>query len=86
MLINKLCIGGAKLSGGVGKMSGTLFGALIMGSFSNIFTLQRFLDPVWELVVVGSVLLSVFCLQAIVAIYRTTSKIKEKEYHLHNSG
>lgn len=57
-------IGGALLSGGVGKMSGTLFGSLIMGSFSNIFSMQKLLDPLWEKVVVGVILLTVVILQS----------------------
>jgi ribose/xylose/arabinose/galactoside ABC-type transport system permease subunit len=40
-----------------------------MGAFSNIFNLQRFLDPVWELVVVGGVLLAVVFLQSVVETY-----------------
>lgn len=72
--IAAVVIGGASLNGGVGKMSGTLIGALIMGAFSNIFNLQRVLDPVWELVVVGTVLLAVVVLQSMVTIYGTRSK------------
>ena len=66
-------IGGALLSGGVGKMTGTLFGSLIMGSFSNIFSMQKMLDPLWEKVVVGVILLTVVILQ---------SGIKQGTWHL----
>lgn len=64
--IAAVVIGGALLTGGVGKMSGTLFGTLIMGSFSNIFNLQKLINPVWQDVIVGAVLLSVIVLQAMV--------------------
>ena len=76
--IAAVVIGGARLTGGVGRISGTLIGVLIMGAFSNIFNLQRFLDPVWELVVVGTVLLVVVVLQAVVTKVGVQSKNKEK--------
>lgn len=64
--IAAVVIGGASLTGGVGKMVGTLFGTLIMGSFSNIFNLQKFINPVWQDVIVGTVLLIVIVIQAMV--------------------
>lgn len=64
--IAAVVVGGALLTGGVGKMSGTLFGTLIMGSFSNIFNLQKLINPVWQDVIVGAVLLAVIVLQAVV--------------------
>jgi ribose transport system permease protein len=67
--IAAVVIGGARLTGGVGNVSGTVAGTLIMGAFSNIFNLQRFLDPVWELVVVGCVLLAVVFLQSVVGMH-----------------
>jgi ribose/xylose/arabinose/galactoside ABC-type transport system permease subunit len=71
--IAAVVIGGAKLTGGVGNVSGTVAGTLIMAAFSNIFNLQRFLDPVWELVVVGFVLLAVVFLQSIARTYWTNA-------------
>ena len=68
-------LGGAKLTGGVGKVSGTFIGTLIMSSFSNIFSMQNVLGAVWSDVVVGSVLLIVIMAQAMVSIY---SKGKKK--------
>jgi ribose/xylose/arabinose/galactoside ABC-type transport system permease subunit len=72
--IAAVVIGGARLTGGIGKMSGTVSGTLIMGAFSNIFNLQRFLNPVWELVVVGCVLLAVIFLQSVIETYGVKSK------------
>lgn len=66
--IAAVVLGGARLTGGVGNISGTVAGALIMAAFSNIFNLQRYLDPVWELVVVGGVLLVVVVLQSVVGM------------------
>jgi ribose transport system permease protein len=63
--IASVVIGGAELSGGKGKISGTFFGALVMGSFSNIFNMQRVLNAVWQNVVIGSVLLLVVFVQAL---------------------
>jgi ribose/xylose/arabinose/galactoside ABC-type transport system permease subunit len=74
--IAAVVIGGARLTGGVGNVSGTVAGTLIMGAFSNIFNLQRFLDPVWELVVVGCVLLAVVFLQSLVETYWADAKAR----------
>lgn len=60
-------IGGAKLSGGEGKMTGTFIGVLVMSSFNNIFNMQQVINAVWEYTVVGVVLLLVVLAQAIVA-------------------
>ncbi|MDR1505618.1 MAG: ABC transporter permease [Treponema sp.] len=65
--IASVVIGGAELSGGKGKISGTFFGALVMGSFSNIFNMQRILNAVWQNVVIGAVLLLVIFIQALMA-------------------
>jgi ribose/xylose/arabinose/galactoside ABC-type transport system permease subunit len=51
-------------------------GTFITGAFSNIFNLQRFLDPVWELVVVGCVLLAVVFLQSLVETYWANAKAR----------
>ncbi|WP_286154015.1 ABC transporter permease, partial [Sporofaciens musculi] len=67
--IAAVVLGGAKLTGGVGKVSGTFIGTLIMSSFSNIFSMQNVLSAVWSDVVVGSVLLSVIMVQAVVTLY-----------------
>ena len=73
--IAAVVLGGAKLTGGVGKVSGTFIGTLIMSSFSNIVSMQNVLSAVWSDVVVGSVLLIVIMAQAVVSIY---SKGKKK--------
>jgi ribose/xylose/arabinose/galactoside ABC-type transport system permease subunit len=72
--IAAVVIGGAQLNGGIGKISGTFFGSLIMGSFSNIFRLQKLLDPLWEHAIVGSVLLIVIMLQSLAEIYGSARK------------
>ena len=69
-------IGGADLNGGKGKMSGTFVGALIIGSFTNIFTLQNILDPVWENVVIGAILLIVVVAQSVTQLFGTRKKVK----------
>jgi ribose transport system permease protein len=63
--IASVVIGGAALSGGKGKISGTFFGSLVMGSFSNIFNMQRILNAVWQNVVIGFVVLLVIFIQAL---------------------
>ncbi len=64
--IAAVVLGGALLTGGVGKVSGTFIGVLIMSSFSNIFSMQKWIDAVWQDVVVGAVLLIVVMIQAII--------------------
>ena len=59
-------IGGASLNGGIGKISGTFIGSLIMASFTNIFSLQSWVDAVWQDVAVGGILLAVIYVQVIV--------------------
>lgn len=76
--IASVVIGGASLTGGIGKMTGTLLGSLIMGSFSNIFKLQRYLDPVWEFVMIGTILLAVVILQSLATIYGSARGKKTK--------
>jgi ribose/xylose/arabinose/galactoside ABC-type transport system permease subunit len=84
--IAAVVIGGASLSGGIGKMSGTVYGTLIMGAFSNVFNLQKILDPVWELVVVGSVLLTVVFLQSLVRTYGAKRQVKERAIVANRGG
>lgn len=66
--IAAVVLGGAKLTGGVGKVSGSFIGTLIMSSFSNIFSMQNVLDAVWSDVVVGTVLLIVIIAQAMITL------------------
>ena len=48
-------IGGASLSGGVGKVSGVIIGALIMSSIDNGMSLMN-VDSSWQYVIKGIVL------------------------------
>lgn len=66
--IAAVVIGGASLNGGIGKMSGSFIGALIMASFANIFKLQTLLGAVWEDVAIGVVLLAVIIVQALITM------------------
>ncbi|HBE79322.1 MAG TPA: ABC transporter permease [Firmicutes bacterium] len=78
--IASVVIGGAALTGGIGKMTGTLFGSLIMGSFSNIFKLQRYIDPQWEFVMIGTILLAVVIIQSFATIYGSARRKSAKVY------
>jgi len=75
--IAAVVIGGAPLTGGIGKMTGTLFGSLIMGSFSNIFNMQKLLHPLWEKVFVGAILLLVVLVQSAISLYGSSYRIKQ---------
>lgn len=72
--IAAVVLGGAKLTGGVGKVSGTFIGTLIMSSFSNIFSMQNVLSAVWSDAVIGSVLLIVIMAQAAVTLHGKRKK------------
>lgn len=63
--IAAVVLGGTMLSGGQGKMSGTLFGALILGIVSNIINLEPRLSTYLGNVVTGLILLIVVIIQSI---------------------
>ncbi|MCD2493364.1 ABC transporter permease [Lacrimispora sp. NSJ-141] len=71
-------IGGAYLSGGVGKVSGTFIGVTIMGLFTNVFNMQSFLSSFWERVFTGAILIAVVFVQAVITHQKTTGKKKRK--------
>lgn len=60
--ITAVVIGGTLLTGGVGTVRGTVAGLLIINILPNIFNLTS-VDPSWQLVVRGGVLLAVVILQ-----------------------
>ncbi len=60
--ITAVVIGGTLLSGGVGTVRGTLAGLLFINILPNIFNLTG-VDPSWQLVVRGGVLLAVVIFQ-----------------------
>lgn len=66
--IAAVVLGGAQLSGGIGRLGGTFLGAIIMGSFTNIFNMQRILNPVWQNAVIGIILLAIIISQSIVNV------------------
>ena len=59
--IAAVVIGGTLLSGGVGGVSGTLFGVLILGIVQTLITFDGSLSSWWTRIVIGA-LLFVFCL------------------------
>jgi ribose/xylose/arabinose/galactoside ABC-type transport system permease subunit len=60
--ITAVVVGGALLTGGVGTVRGTVIGLLIVRILPNIFNLLG-LDPAWQQVARGGVLLAVVLLQ-----------------------
>jgi putative xylitol transport system permease protein len=50
-------IGGSSLSGGVGKLSGTLFGALIMGVMNNGLDILG-VESYYQLIIKGALILT----------------------------
>lgn len=50
-------IGGASLAGGIGRITGTLIGAVIVGVLTNAMTMMQ-VDPNWQLVVKGTIIVT----------------------------
>ncbi len=63
--ITAVVVGGTLLSGGVGTVRGTIVGLLIIRILPNIFNLLA-IDPAWQQVARGSILLAVVLLQLVV--------------------
>jgi ribose transport system permease protein len=55
-VITAVVLGGASLSGGVGRISGAFLGVLFMATVQNAMIIAG-IDPFWQLIVVGVVLL-----------------------------
>ncbi len=67
MAIASIVIGGVMMSGGRGKMSAGLWGALAMAMLSNVFKLQTVLNYYYEEAVIGAMLIVVLLAQAILS-------------------
>lgn len=52
-------LGGIYLTGGRGKIMGAFAGAWILGFLNNIFNMQSYVNPLWEQVVTGLLLIIV---------------------------
>lgn len=65
LAIASVVIGGISMSGGKGKFSGCMFGAMVVAIMSNIFKLQNFLNAYWERAIIGIVLLAVLLVQVL---------------------
>ena len=58
-------LGGIYLKGGRGKIMGTFVGAWILGFLNNIFNMQNMVDPLWEQVLTGVVIVVVVIVQSL---------------------
>jgi L-arabinose transport system permease protein len=56
-VISACALGGVSLTGGIGTISGTIMGVLIMGIVQNAMNLRN-IEPFWQLVVSGAILLA----------------------------
>jgi len=61
--IAAVAIGGASVSGGYGRLSGTFAGVLVLGLISNIINLQGTLSSWWQNIINGAILLAVIIIQ-----------------------
>ncbi len=65
MAIASIVIGGVMMTGGRGKMSAGLWGAVVMSMLYNVFKLQTFLTYYFEQAVIGLMLIIVLLIQVI---------------------
>lgn len=63
--IASVVLGGTFLTGGVGKISGTIFGVMVMGLITNIFNMQGNISTYWQNVITGLMLLIIVLIQSI---------------------
>lgn len=56
-------LGGVSMSGGVGRISGTVFGAIVIGVISNGLNLMG-VSSFWQLVVKGIIILAAIILDS----------------------
>lgn len=82
-VIATVVIGGTMLSGGVGYLFGTLFGALIIGVIQTLIQFNGSLSSWWTKIVIGMLLLLFIGVQSIIAARKTRiltiEKIKQAE-------
>lgn len=64
IVIAAVILGGTSLSGGVGRVSGTLIGVLVLGVLENGLILQD-VSSFWQQVVIGTVLIIAVALEAL---------------------
>jgi ribose transport system permease protein len=57
-VITAVILGGASLSGGIGKMPGALLGALFMGVIGNIMVISR-VSGYWQDIILGLILIAI---------------------------
>jgi ribose transport system permease protein len=56
-VITAVILGGASLTGGVGKIPGALLGALFMGIIANIMVISR-ISGLWQDIILGIILIA----------------------------
>jgi ribose transport system permease protein len=56
-VITAVILGGASLTGGVGKIPGALLGALFMGIIANIMVISR-ISGLWQDIILGVILIA----------------------------
>jgi len=70
--IAAVVIGGTLLSGGVGQVSGTFFGVLVLGLIQTLIVFDGTLSSWWTRIVIGALLL-MFCLLQRLLVGRSTA-------------
>ncbi|MFI1092583.1 ABC transporter permease [Streptomyces sp. NPDC020917] len=72
-VIAAVVVGGASLSGGVGSVTGTLFGALVAGLIANALVLLG-VDGNWQQVATGGLILAAVLVNRLVATRQTAMR------------
>jgi simple sugar transport system permease protein len=76
--IAAVVIGGTLLSGGVGFMSGTLMGVLILGLIQTLITFKGDLNTWWTKIVIGMLVLAFILLQNFISTVSARFKVAKK--------
>jgi ribose transport system permease protein len=63
-VITAVILGGASLSGGIGKIPGALLGALFMGIITNIMVIAR-VSGYWQEIILGVILITTLWLDQV---------------------
>lgn len=80
--IAAVVIGGTLLSGGVGRLSGTLAGVILVATIANVFNLQGQLSTWWQNAMTGAILLGLIVAQAAITQARSESRTSGRAMRL----
>jgi simple sugar transport system permease protein len=74
--IASLIIGGTLLTGGVGSVIGTLFGAMSLKTINNIVIASGLREPYWQSITTSLMLCFFILLQSVILALRKKSSVR----------